>query len=430
MQYAMPFCCPRALAPPARSIARIFYQAAAAVVLLGLAAARPACGQTSLTLQQAIRIAQNSPAARIAGSEVNAMQGQLRQAGIRPNPRLFLQSEDLRPWASDYTFSQQTEDYGYISQTLEIDGKRGKRVEVAGAQLRQTEAQRSLQLLQMDGRVASSYWQAVAAGGTVQLLEQDLAAMDEMVQYQKNRVDAGAMRGVDLLRMQIERDKLAIALNAARGQAAVARLNMLTEIGSPLAPDVELSDSIEAIEPVPEVQLSSVLQQRADVAMAREAVAAAQADLKLQKSMGVPDLDVLGGYKRNSANNTLFAGLQIPLPVFNRNQGSVERSQADVQMAQDQLEKTTLMVRDEVAAATATYRQELNTVQTTLPDERQRAKQDLAIMRDAYKSGGVDLLRYLDAERTEVEVEMTALRTLAEFHTSAIQLQIAYGVQP
>jgi cobalt-zinc-cadmium efflux system outer membrane protein len=51
-------------------------------------------------------------------------------------------------------------------------------------------------------------------------------------------------------------------------------------------------------------------------------------------------------------------------------------------------------------------------------------------MRDAYKSGGVDLLRYLDAERTEVEVEVTALRTLAEFHMSAIQLQIAYGVQP
>ena len=375
-------------------------------------------------------MAQNSPAARIAGSEVNAMQGQLRQAGLRPNPRLFLQSEDLRPWASDYTFSQQTEDYGYISQTLEIGGKRGNRVELAGAQLQQTEAQRSLQLLQIDGRVASSYWQAVAAAGTVQLLGQELAAVDQMVQYQKNRVDAGAMRGIDLLRMQIERDQLAISLNAARNQATAMRLNLATEIGSPLAPDVHLSDSIEAVEQVPQVPLPTVLQQRPDAAMAREAVAAAQADLKLQKSMGVPDLDVLGGYKRNTADNTLFAGIQIPLPLFNRNQGSVERAQADAQIAQNQLEKTSLMVRNDVAAATFTYQQNLNTVQTTLPDERQRAKQDLDIMRDAYKSGGVDLLRYLDAERTEVEVEVTALRTLAEFHMSAIQLQLAYGVQP
>ena len=238
------------------------------------------------------------------------------------------------------------------------------------------------------------------------------------------------MRGVDLLRMQIERDQIAIALNAARNQAAVTRLDLATEIGSSLPPSVELSDSIETIEQVPEVPLSTVLQQRQEVVIAREAVAAAEADLKLQKSMGVPDPDVLGGYKRNSADNTLFAGLQIPLPIFNRNQGNVDRTRADVQLAQAQLEKVTLTATDEVAAATATYQQNLDTVQTTLPDERQRAKQDLAIMRDAYKSGGVDLLRYLNAERTEVEVEVTALRTLAEFHMSAIQLQLAYGVEP
>ncbi len=426
----MPLYWLRVFASQLRRPARDLCLAAVAAALFSPAAVRVADGQTSLSLEQAIRMAQNSPAARIAKSEINAMQGQLRQAGMRPNPRLFLQSEDLRPWASDYTFSQQTEDYGYVNQTLEIDGKRGKRMEVAGEQLRETEAQRSLQLLQMDGRVASGYWQAVAAAQTARLLDQDLAAVDEMVRYQKDRVDAGAMRGVDLLRMQIERDQIAIALNAARNQAAVTRLDLATEIGSSLPPSVELSDSIETIEQVPEVPLSTVLQQRQEVVIAREAVAAAEADLKLQKSMGVPDPDVLGGYKRNSADNTLFAGLQIPLPIFNRNQGNVDRTRADVQLAQAQLEKVTLTATDEVAAATATYQQNLDTVQTTLPDERQRAKQDLAIMRDAYKSGGVDLLRYLDAERTEVEVEVTALRTLAEFHMSAIQLQLAYGVEP
>ena len=399
-------------------------------MLLGALVHRTADAQSSLSLEQAIRIAQNSPATRMAASQVNAMQGHLRQAGLRPNPRLFLQSEDLRPWASDYNFSGQTEDFGYFSQTLETDGKRGKRVEVAGAQLRQTEGQRTLQILQMDGRVASRYWQALSAARTVQLLEQDLSAVDEMVRYQKERVDAGAMRGVDLMRMQIERDRFAVALNTARSQAQVARMNLTTEIGAPLAPDVQLSDSIEAIESMPEVPLSTVLQQRPEMAIAREAVTAAQADLKLQRSMGVPDVDVLAGYKRNNSDNTLLAGVQVTLPIFNRNQGNVETAQAGVQMAQNALEKTAMMVKNEVDAATATYQQEANTVQTVLPDERQRARQNLDIMRDAYKTGGVDLLRYLDAERTEIDVEVTALRTLAEFHMSAIQLQLAYGVQP
>ena len=399
-------------------------------MLLGALAQQPAGAQSSLSLEQAIRMAQNSPAARMASSQVNASLGQSRQAGLRPNPRLFLQSEDLRPWDSNYNFSQQTEDYAYVSQTLETDGKRGKRVEVAGAQLRQTEGMRTLQMSQMYSRVASSYWQAVAAARTVTLLEQDLSAVDEMVRYQKERVDAGAMRGVDLMRMQIERDRFAVALNTARSQAQVARMNLATEIGAPLAPGAQLSDSIEAIESVPEVPLSTVLQQRPEMAIAREAVTAAQANLKLQKSSGVPDVDVLAGYKRNLTDNTLFAGVQVPLPIFNRNQGNVESAQAGVQIAQGGLEKTAIMVKNEVAAATTTYQQELNTVQSVLPDERERARQNLDIMRDAYKTGGVDLLRYLDAERTEIDVEVTALRTLAEFQMSAIQLQLAYGVQP
>jgi cobalt-zinc-cadmium efflux system outer membrane protein len=415
---------------PTRLAVRRLGAAAGAVLLLGMLGQRTAGAQSSLSLKQAIRMAQNSPAARMASSQVNASQGQLRQAGLRPNPRLFLQSEDLRPWASDYDFSQQTEDFGYFSQTLETDGKRGKRVEAAGARLRQTEAQRTLQILQMDGRVASSYWQALSAARTVQLLEQDLSAVDGMVRYQKERVDAGAMRGVDLMRMQIERDRFAVDLSTALIQAQVARTNLSTEIGAPLDPSVELSDSIEATENVPEVPLSTVLQQRPEMAIAREAVTAAQADLNLQKSMGVPDVDVLAGYKRNNSDNTLLAGVQIPLPIFNRNQGSVETAQAGVQMAQDALEKTAILVKNEVAAATATYQQEVNTVQTVLPDERQRARQNRDIMRDAYKTGGVDLLRYLDAERTEIDVEVTALRTLAEFHMSAVQLQLAYGVKP
>ena len=47
----------------------------------------------------------------------------------------------------------------------------------------------------MDGRVASSYWQALSAARTVQFLKQDLFADDEMVRYQKERVDGSGSHG-------------------------------------------------------------------------------------------------------------------------------------------------------------------------------------------------------------------------------------------
>jgi cobalt-zinc-cadmium efflux system outer membrane protein len=254
--------------------------------------------------------------------------------------------------------------------------------------------------------------------------------MDAMVQYHKERVDAGAMRGVDLLRMQIERDRLLITLEAAQREAALARVDLARQIGQPLRSDVELTDSIDTLETVPQRELAAVLAQRPDLAAAQDAVAAAEADLKLQKSLGVPDLDLLGGYKRNSGADTLYTALQISLPVRNRNQGEVQRAQANIQIAHAQLEQVKLTVQADISAATEAYAREQEIVQKTLPDMRNHAKQNLAIMSDAYKTGGVDLLRYIDAERTEIDVEVNTLRMLSEFHQTAVRLQLAYGEQP
>jgi cobalt-zinc-cadmium efflux system outer membrane protein len=340
-----------------------------------------------------------------------------------------VQLEDIRPWAKDYEFSNDS-DYAYLGQLIEMGGKRSNRIQLANANLRRTEADRSLQMQQLAGRVAASYWNAASTARISELLQQDLAAVDAMVRYHKERVDSGAMRGVDLLRMQIERDRLLIALEAARREAALARVDLARQIGQPLGSDVELTDSIDALETVPQQDISVVLAQRADVAAAREAVAAAEADLKLQKSLGVPDLDLFGGYKRNLATNTLYSAVQIPLPIGNRNQGEVQRAQANIQIAHAQLQQVTLTVQADITAATEAYTREQEIVQKTLPDMRSHAKENLAILSDAYKTGGVDLLRYIDAERTEIDVEVNALRTLSEFHQTAVRLQLAYGVQP
>jgi cobalt-zinc-cadmium efflux system outer membrane protein len=406
------------------------YVATGAVALVLSIASTTAYGQTKLSLHEAIQQAQISPTARIAQSQVDASRGQLKQAGLRPNPRLYLQSEDLRPWASDFEFPNNTEDYAYLGQTIELDGKRSKRLQLANANLHRTDAQRSLQMQQLAGRVAASYWNVVSTTRISELLHRDLAAMDAMVQYHKERVDAGAMRGVDLLRMQIERDRLLITLEAAQREAALSRVDLARQIGQPLSGDVELTDSIDTLETIPQQELDAVLARRADVAAAQDELAAAEADLRLQKALGVPDLDLLGGYKRNSGANTLYSALQIPLPVRNRNQGEVQRAQANIQIAQAQLEQVKLTVQADVNAATEAYTREQEIVQKTLPDMRNHAKQNLAVMSDAYKTGGVDLLRYIDAERTEIDVEVNTLRMLSEFHQTAVRLQLAYGEQP
>ena len=396
---------------------------------LALLFAHVAFAQDSFTLHEAVQRAIRGPAVQILDAQTEESRGSLRQAGLGPNPRLYLQSEDLRPWADTFSFANQTEDYGYIGQTFELGGKRGKRVAFAQSRLHQAESFRALQLLQLAGRVAGAYWNAVSLQRVAELLREDMGTVDEMVRYHRARVDAGAMRGVDLLRMQIERDRITLALASADRDTLQARMELFRQIG--MTPtDVKLSDRIDDIPVVALLSNQSAMEQRADVQAAREAVAAANADLKLQKANGVPDPDLLAGYKRNAADNTAYASLQIPLPFRNRNQGEVERARAGVAAAQASLSLLEMQVQIEILQARQNYEAQERTVHDTLPEMRSRARENLKIITEAYRIGGIDPLRFIDAERTEFDVEVGAVRTLAQLQQSAIQLQIAYGVQP
>ncbi len=383
-----------------------------------------------LTLHDAVQQAMNSPQVRAAAAQVDEARGQLRQAGLGPNPRLFLQSEDFRPWASDYDFATQTENYGFLSQTLELDGKRHRRVDLGTARVEQARANEAIVRARIAGRVAAAYWNAVVLDRTVLLLNEDMKAVDEMVRYHRERVDAGAMRGVDLLRMEMERDRLQITLRTTERDAEQARLELAREMGRAPATPLELIDVLDQVPVVAAKGIDAILNERADVVAAREAVTAAEADVKLQRANGMPDLDLIGGYKRNSANNTGYASVQVPLPFRNRNQGEIERAQASVRYAQENLAALELQVRAEVAESEKNYGREQDIVANLLPDLRAKAKQNLALMTEAYRIGGVDLLRFLDAERTEFDVEVSALRAMADLQQAAVRLQLSYGVQP
>ena len=389
-----------------------------------------ALAQQPLSLHEAIQLALTSPEARVYQEQVNSTRGQVRQAGLGPNPRLYLQSEDIRPWADNFSFANNTEDYGYLGQTFELDGKRTKRVLLAKANLRRAEADYQLQTLGIAGRVAGAYWTASVNQRVAHLLDDDLHAVEQMVVYHRERVDAGAMRGVDLLRIEIERDRVALSLSAARRDAELARIDLYRQIGRPAPLTLDLADAITSLDAPADVTIDVALAQRADLAAARETLDSARADLRLQHANAVPDPDVLAGYKRNSGFDTIYAAVQVPLPVRNRNQGAIEAAQSNVRQAEANLEQLEIAARAEIAAAQENYVREQQVVQQILPEMQRRARENLTILDDAYRTGGIDLLRYIDAERTEIDVEVSALRTLAEYHQSVLRLELATGVQP
>ena len=397
--------------------------------LLCFALHGPRAQGQQITLHQAIAAGlAHLPAAQQAADQVDRQRAQILGARLRLNPKLYLNSEDLGPQANGFDFPNTTEDYGYIGQTFELDGKRGRRIRYAEAGVARAELGRQLALGQLAVIIAYAYWAAAAARATLAAYRDQLASYDRLVRYQNDRVQAGAAAEVDLLRTQIERDRVALALAEAERAADAADIELARSTGVPSYREAVLTDPLEAEgAPPPELPATEAIEQRLDVAIARAALPEADANIRLQHAYAVPDLDILGGYKRNSGFNTGYGALQYSLPLFNRNQGGIAEATAVRRLADDQLAVARAQARAEIETARSTFAREQTLVRTTLPGALDRARRNADIILDAYQSGGADLLRLLDAQQVLIGTRLLAIQTWSGYQHAAIALRVAQG---
>ena len=109
----------------------------AALVMPAVAAAQQSASEDTLTLEEALALAQErSPAIRAQRAEVEAARGRLQTARTYPyNPELSL--EGARRTSPGGDSSDRAIE---ASQEIEIGGQRGRRVDVAEASLESAEA--------------------------------------------------------------------------------------------------------------------------------------------------------------------------------------------------------------------------------------------------------------------------------------------------
>jgi cobalt-zinc-cadmium efflux system outer membrane protein len=156
----------------------------------------------------------------------------------------------------------------------------------------------------------------------------------------------------------------------------------------------------------------------------------ANARVRLEEANAKPNLDVLGGYKRTGGFDTALVGAQIDLPVRNRNQGNIAAASAEVRGARANLAAAEALVEAEIRAARADFETRKAQVREYLPRLLAQAQETARIARGAYRLGGAELLRLLDAERLRLEIELLHTRALADYSQSSARYRFALGEQP
>jgi cobalt-zinc-cadmium efflux system outer membrane protein len=393
--------------------------------------------QVSLSLGSALAQARTqNPQVAIARSRVSEAEGMREQAGLIPNPVLYATSENTPLGGSQpFTFGNDTDDYVYLNQKIELGGKRSRRVAFASEKVGQMTIQSEVATQQLLARVATAYWMAAGSAAVDQLYKREVSTLDDMVDYNRARVKKGATAEADLIRIQLESDRLKGQARLAAEQARRSLIALYREMGASSFPNsVAFADRLDDLGAIQPPDIQTVLRDRAEMRAARAGVKQAQANFDLQRANGVPDPQLMAGYKRFSGSkpftgqNTLFFGFQVPLPIFDRNQGQIAAAQAQLLGAKDAVTDQEIAIRAEVASALSDYGSRRDALLKVLPRMAHQAAESDRIAEGAYRLGGADILRFLDATRMDIETQVLFVQTLIDYHSSVVSVELVTGM--
>jgi len=412
------------------------YKFCAWIWLAVLAGSTPPCrAQETLTLQQAVTKALDSSAALRAEAErISAAQGVEKQSRMVANPTFQFENQNLRP---GQTYSRDVDTYAYLTQPLDILGKRKQRIAVASREVVSTQAEYDLVRRQMVQSVKRAYWEARGAQEIREVLRATVDNFQGIVAYHSAQFDVGAIPEQDLLRIRLESERLQIDANLAVIEANRTRVELQRRMAQTEFPDLVLNEPLDANGSViPPLDIQRVLEQRLELRVAETALQEAQAKARLEEVSARPDLSILYGYKRtqlvdtNAGTNTALAGIQITLPIADRNQGNREAAAAEVRRQEQLFMQAKAEVRADYFGARQEYDLRRQEVVDTLQPLREHGAAISNIAQQAYQQGGTDLLRLLDAQRARLDAEVAWVKGMVQYQQSIVTLQDAEGVNP
>jgi cobalt-zinc-cadmium efflux system outer membrane protein len=381
-----------------------------------------------------------------AQQRVAEARGLLRQAGIRPVPTVEVNAGSGRPLGTE---GEGDYSVGYF-QPIETDGKRSKRLAVAGKVLELAEADLAERRRQLAFEIRSRFIEAVSTQKKVEAIDRIVGVNRDayrLVDARVQRDDAAPLER-QLLLVEVNRTEAQRA--AAAGQARAAQFELRRTVAataddpwSVLAKTV-VPASLEAS--VDEIRRRA-LETRPDLRAARILALQSAAELDLIEALGRPDVTLSAQYTRRNSqfedplrttasgsplllqdrDNLLTVGVSIPLQSRKRNEGNIAAAAARQAAARLRREHLELTIPLEVESAWQRYEAARNAVAIFNRGVLDESERNLSVIRQAYNLGQLRLLDVLNEQRRLLETQLTYIDAEAELARSFAELERAAG---
>ena len=369
--------------------------------------------------------ADRNPTLRQAREQIAASLGKARQAGLYPNPTFRLVAEQIGVRGNGRGNLPGEYHAGLIEQRFVTAGKLSLSRRKYQRRAEAAEYLAAAQAHRVANDVRIRYWRMLGAEEVLKLRR----ALAE------NAAEAASLAGKLFRRGQTARPRRRaadVALSKSKIAAADAEDDyarceeaLMASVGGTL-PGGRIAGELrsESAERVRDEVLRKTLERSPEVLAAAASLRSDEVALERERVGWIPDVTVEAGagYNYDSEEPVGFAGVQVEILLFDRNQGTVQQAAADLSRQRAEGERVALELRAKLAEEFRRYRSARSTLRefddVILP-QLEAAFQDVS---DGYRNGQVARAAVLAARRDLLDARVEATERLVELRESEVLL--------
>lgn len=379
--------------------------------------------------------AQRNPTLAQAEAAIRAAEGRRRQAGLFPNPVAGYFLEEFAFKSPGETAEQGA----FIEQTIPLGGKLSKAKRVFEREKDQAVILAEAQRLRVTNAIRVLYYETLGAQRLVELRDDLSQLAREAVDVTKELANVGQADRPDHLEIEIEAERAEIDFLRAQNDWQRSWRTLAAMIGNPqLTPSRLAATPDEEFQPLNETQLlDTLLSQSPDVRVAQAGVERARAVVARARAERIPDLFVRGGLgynyerfeplvpsvagERKGLEGRLEVGVNVP--IFNRNQGGIAAAEAELAIAERDLDRLQLVLRSRFASGFREYRNAQQVVERYRTQVVPKARDAYQLYLSNFRQMAAAYPQVLIAQRTLFQVEVEYARALIQLRQRAIELR-------
>ena len=391
---------------------------------LSLAAAMVTAKSNTLTEDMALQIAlSRDPVQQRMSASINQAKSGIITASTWPNPEISYEREALNG-------IDVVEQKIIISQDFDFSGRRGLHKQAADLHMDAAKYKSEAWRSELEKNIRSRYYDALYQQKRQEAHKQTQQRISVLTRALKDRRDVGDVSIYDYQRVVTERASIEAEVNNTGADFNTSWISLWAVLGPGSDEYTELAGDLLPASPPSLDQVNASLDDQPTLRHLK-AQSEAYAMQQSAESRTFPDVTLGLGWKRDEigdkSDDGLIINASIPIPVFDKRKGNQFKYQAQAMTAHSEFELAYDAAKSEIEGLWQQTLQYRNSAARYRRESIQAVSELITIAEAYYRAGEIGIIELLDAYRSALNAELTALDFEYKARMARIKLDYLTG---